>query len=73
MCRKCVKVFQIFARKLGMVCVLKITTFLLVSLPKSAVLSAKTVLYVQVLVIFILLKNSYMRNEFIFYLSVAPT
>lgn len=65
MCRRCEKVFQIFAEKVGMVCFLKDLTFFT---SQSTKLLANNVLYVQVPVIFILLKNSYMRNELILFL-----
>lgn len=49
MCRKCEKVLRIFAKKVGMVCVLKALT---VFTSPSTKLSAKSVLYVEVPIIF---------------------
>lgn len=71
-CRKCEKVFQVFAKKVGMVCFLKDLAFFT---SQSTKLSAKSVLYLQVPIIFILFKNSYIRNELVFhyYFSVTHT
>lgn len=68
-CRRCEKVFHTFAKKIRMVCFLNYIIFFTTKLP------AKNGLYVQVPIIVILLKNSYMRIELIsdLYFSVAPT